>query len=571
MAKRKIKITKQQMMNEIIKCTKSPAYYLENYGKVYNSQKGYVPFKLYSYQKDALNDFENKRYNIILKSRQTGLSTLSAGYIAWMVIFFQAKEIVVVADKADNAMGFIRKVKTFVSKSPSWLTPTITSDNKKSLEFGNGSRVMAQATTRNSGRSETLSLLVIDEAGIIDSGKVDELWEAAYPTLSTGGKAIIISTPKGVGNFYHRQWLSAVNKESDFNPITIHWTQNPFYGKDVEWNCIEKECGKKQESNHVIGDKCEYCGCQIKPTSPWYVNACKQLGDPRKIAQEYDMDFLGSGDNVILAEHITAMESKHVRPPLRVGGFDHNLWIWEEPIEDEEYLIVADVARGDGADFSAAHVIKLSNKEQVAEYKAKLPPDTFAKLLIGIGEQYNTALIAVEANNIGYATCLKLVDMEYRNVFYSQKGQYNKRINMKKYKQPTVPGFQTTSSSRPLIISQLEEDVRTMKVIIHSSRMTQELRTLIWHNGKAEATAGYNDDLTMALGIGLLIIATTLKDIEDSKIILNETLRGISNNYNKAEDSIVELNLVNRETNSNNPWIMTDNFGAEEDLTWLIG
>ncbi len=559
------------MMEEIVKCTQSPAYYLENYGKVYNSQKGYVPFRLYGYQKDALNDFENHRYNITLKSRQTGLSTLSAGYIAWMVIFFQAKEVVVVADKADNAMGFIRKVKTFVAKSPKWLVPTITSDNKKSLEFGNGSRVVAQATTRNAGRSESLSLLVIDEAGIIDSGKVDELWEAAYPTLSMGGKAIIISTPKGVGNFYHRQWIAAVNKESDFNPITIHWTQNPIYGKDVEWFCTDIHCGKKQEKAKEWGDPCEHCGMQIMPTSPWYRNACKQLGDPRKIAQEYDMDFLGSGENLILSEHIVAMEARHVKPPERIGGFDHNLWVWEEPMPGEQYLICADVARGDGGDYSACHVIKLSNMEQVAEYRAKLPPDMFAKFLVGLGGDYNTALIAVEANSIGYATCLKLVDMKYKNIYYSQKGQYNKKQNAKRRTEATVPGFMTTASSRPLLMAQLEENVRTQGVIIHSSRTTNELRTLIWKNGKAEATAGYNDDLSMAMGIALLIVATTLRDISDSKYILHATLRGISNNYNIAEDGPVELNLVNRQKQQHNPWVMTDCYGAEEDLTWLIG
>lgn len=570
------RLTKKEMYSEILKCTKSCEYYLQNYGKVYNAKKGYVPFNLYEYQKEGLKDFQNHRFNITLKSRQTGLSTLAAGYIAWMVCFFQAKEIVIVADKQDNAQGFIRKVKTFIRKSPQWMVPTITSDNKKSLEFGNGSRVSAQATTANAGRSESLSLLVIDEAAIIESSKVDDLWAAAFPTLSMGGSALIISTPKGVGNFYHKQWLNAINKESDFNPIVIHWTQNPIYAKDLEWNCTSPKCGKKQEKEHIWDDKCEFCDEKIMPTSPWYEEQKKQLGDPRKVAQELDMNFLGSGDNVILEEHLNKMENKYVKPPIRISGFDNNLWIWEEPIENEEYLIVGDVARGDGQDYSACHVIKLSNLEQVAEYKAKLPPDLYAKFLYKLGEDYNKGLMVVEANSIGYATCLKLQEMKYPNQFYSMKGQFNAR-NKKKLerafrdKENMVPGFQTTSASRPLLVSQLEEDVRNLNIKIHSIRTVNELRTLIWNNGKPEATAGYNDDLCISLGIGLLVVATTLKDITDSKLLLEETLKGISNNYTEADEVIDNLNMsIKKNQHGVNPWVMTNSQGQEEDISWLI-
>jgi len=194
---------------------------------------------------------------------------------------------------------------------------------------------------------------------------------------------------------------------------------------------------------------------------------------------------------------------------------------------------------------------------------------------MGIGEKYNTALIAVEANSIGYATCLKLVESKYKNIYYSMKGQFNSRNRKRieqafKNKDAMVPGFQTTTASRPLLMSQLEEEVRTMSVIIHSVRTTQELRTLIWKNGRPEATAGYHDDLSMALGIGMLIIATTLKEIAASKQILHETLKGISSNYNDAEESIAQLNLSNKKNNDSNPWVMTDMQGNEEDISWLI-
>jgi hypothetical protein len=508
-------IDKKEMVKEMVKCTQSAEYYLSTYGMVYHPKKGHVKFRLFDYQREELESFQNNRFNIVLKSRQcipkgtcvdtpsgpvnienlkigdevlsynfedkeivvdevcdawksgdrncfriklkdgrdieagenhpfyvedigwvkskdlefgnvildlsvarcekdstvieienvgemetydisvstnenyminglvvhnTGISTLTAGYIAWIICFHSAKEIVVVADKQDNAQGFIRKIKTFINKTPAWMVPTLASDNKKSIELTNGSKVSAQATTGNAGRSASLSLLVIDEAAIVDTGKVDDLWASAYPTLSLGGAAIIISTPMGVGNWYHKQWQAAINKESDFTPLIAHWTDNPIYGMDTNWIC--QKCGNEQNHGRVNQLKetipCDACGKDyLLPTSPWYEEQKKQLGDPRKVAQELDMDFLGSGENVIREEYIREAE-KNCKVPARICGFDNNLWVWKEPEKGVEYLISADVARGDGTDLSGCHVLDINKKEQVAEYRGKLPPDLFA-------------------------------------------------------------------------------------------------------------------------------------------------------------------------------------------------
>ena len=561
-------------MQEILKCSKDPSYFLQNYGVVRDPVKGIVPFDLYDYQKHCVKEFQNNRFNITLKSRQTGLSTIAAGYIAWLICFYKAKEVVVVANKKKNAQGFIRKVKLIVKNCPSWLVPKIDNDNLGSITLVNGSRVEAEATTSDSARSESLSLLVIDEAAAIQTSKVNDLWSAAYPTLSLGGSGIIISTPKGVGNFYHKKWLSAESKESDLNPIKIHWTQHPIYSRGTIWTC--EACENTQEESSIYTPVCDACGkSSLKPSSPWYIEQCRQLGDPRLIAQELDMDFLGSGENVIIDEYIKQAEM-NVKAPITTGGFDHNLWVWEEPKVDEQYLISADVARGDGTDYSACHVIKLNYDQyiQVAEYRGKLPPDMYANFLIKLGNKYNNALLAVEANSIGYATCLKIEENEYPNIYYSMKGQFSGRDKRKlekafSKKETMVPGFQTTSASRPLVFSQLEEDVRMDNIVIQSSRVISEFRTLIWNNGKPEALAGYNDDLSVSLGIGLLIAATTLNDIAATRDLIIASL----NNYSTSSNSSDELDFLttqaSRKMGSANPWVMQVGHN-EEDLTWLI-
>jgi len=397
-------------------------------------------------------------------------------------------------------------------------------------------------------------------------------------------------TPKGVGNWYHKQWTLAVNKESDFNPITIHWTEHPLYSENLEWICAS--CGNRQLTGSMFNGEvlCEICAeSSFHPTSSWYENQKRQLASDRLIAQELDMDFLGSGDMVIENKYILEAE-KECRKPLYEGFevlqyhkkedvpfsmFYKNLWVWEDPIEGEEYLICADVARGDSSDYSAFHVIN-SSDEQVAEYRHRLPPDEYAGLLYDVGTLYNNALIVPEANSIGYATCLKLVDLDYKNLFYSQKGMYSKEKMKKMNDHPTkhdvsaIPGFQTTNTSRPLIISALEEGIRVGSFKIRSTRTISELRTLVWINGKPQAMPGYNDDLCIAGGIGLFVKSTHLKDRSSGREAVVAALKAMQGESNLAENSLpTNRGFMNSRANPN-PWVQIGPRGERESLTWLI-
>lgn len=501
----------------------------------------------FPFQSHTIKEFQKHRFNIILKTRQLGLSTSTAGYVAWLLQFHGGQNVAVVANKEKVAQNFVTKVKTFIKNTPPWLSTSIKTDNKNTLELVNESKVTAHATTSDSARSESLSLLIIDEAAVIESHKVDDLWAAVFPTLSLGGNAIIISTPKGQGNWFHRQWVSAQAGESDFNPILLHWTQHPWFAKDVKYN----ERGF--------------------PSSPWYETQKRELADPRKIAQELDCDFIGSGDNVIDGETMKEIE-KDIRQPIKTMGFGVNntTWVWEDPLPDEEYIVAADVARGDGEDYSAAIVIKRSTNEQVAEFKDKIPPDMYADILVKLASMYNMALLATEANNIGYATCLKIVEHKYPNIFYSMPSHFNPRNRKWMERNLTdedkmVPGFQTTSANRPLLITALEEGLRTGDVIIRSQRLYNELQTFIWKNGKAQAQDGFNDDLCMALGIGQLILKSMLVDIENAKNRTKVMLDSFAVNSN-SETVQNQFRQPGQD-----PYKMRLNDGEEVDLRgWLI-
>lgn len=178
------------MMEQYKKCYQSPIYFLKKYTKIQHPLKGAIPFELYQFQQEALKDFVKHSWNIILKSRQLGLSTLTAGYALWMLNFQPDRSILIIANSQQVAMNLIRKIKLMYQSMPTWLREPLTTDNKQSLYFKNNSFVKAASANPNAGVSEALSLLIFDEAAILTQNLASQIWTAAMPTLSTGGDCI---------------------------------------------------------------------------------------------------------------------------------------------------------------------------------------------------------------------------------------------------------------------------------------------------------------------------------------------------------------------------------------------
>ena len=373
---------KEAIKREYAKCAQDPTYFLGKYGIIQHPVKGKVNFNLYDFQEKALHSFMKSDYNIVLKARQLGLSTLTAGYALWMMTFQQDKNILVIATKQDTAKNLVTKVRVMHANLPGWLKQPCVEDNKLSLRYKNGSQIKAVASSEESGRSEALSLLIIDEAAFID--KIDTIWGASQQTLATGGRALIISTPNGVGNFFHKVWTEAENGINDFNFIRLHWSLHP--DRDETW---------RQEQDKLLG--------------------------PSLAAQECDCDFITSGRSVIDGLILEKIRENDVREPIEKRGIDSNYWIWQPPNYTKNYVVSADVSRGDGTDYSAFHIIDVETLEQVAEYRGKISTQEFGNMLVNVANEYNDALLVVENNNIGWAAIQQVIDREYENLFYTSK------------------------------------------------------------------------------------------------------------------------------------------------------
>lgn len=411
---------------------------------VINPVLGRVKFDLYPYQKAVLYQFLKERFNIILKFRQAGITELIAMYCLWLTMYHPNKKVNIISIKDTVAKKVLKKIKFMYKNLPWYLqTPIINGrtgeyGSVSTMEFSNGSIIESIPTSDQAGRSESLSLLVIDEAAIVRWAST--IWASAFPTLSTGGSAIVNSTPYGVGNFYHSTWVDAVSGNSPLNPIRLRWQMHPDRNQD------------------------------------WYNEMATALG-PKRTAQEIDGDFLSSGNTVFDLADIKGIEEMlSDYPPLRVrlGGQYRE---FNDPDPNTEYFIGADCSTGRATDYSSFTCMS-KDGEEVAIYKGKIPLDKYARLLGDTGEKFNFATLAPEANDIGMAVVIKLQDEGYPNLYYARK--LLKKKGKSKPEEELVPGWITTQKNRTLIVEGLEKDIREDSIIIKDPFFVQEAYTFIY-------------------------------------------------------------------------------------------
>ena len=513
---------------EYIRCAKDPVHFMRKYCYIQHPQRGRIQFNLYPFQEKVLGKFKENPYSIILKSRQLGISTLTAAYSLWTMLFHKDKNVLCIATKQETAKNMVTKVKFMYENLPSWLSIDYIENNKLTLRLINGSQIKATSASSDAGRSEAVSLLLIDEAAFIEN--IGEIWASAQQTLATGGGCIALSTPYGTGGWFHQTWVKAEAKENEFLPIKLPWFVHPE--RDKEWRDRQDEL----------------------------------LGDPRIAAQECDCDFSTSGDIVFYSEWLDFIKETTVKDPMERRGADQNLWVWEAADYSREYMVTADVARGDGKDFSAAHVIDIETNTQVAEYKGHMPPKEFGYFLVGLASEYNNALLVVENANIGWATLDAIIERGYRNLYQSPKSDaVTAESYLKVYEgnSEMTPGFTMSMRTRPLCINKFREFVGDRSVTIRSKRLLEEMKVFVWKNGRPEAQTGYNDDLVMSFGISMFLRDTSLKFQQQSLDRARAALNSVKSNK-------VEYSGGYNANNIENPYHFKIGGKGIENIDWLI-
>ena len=419
-------------------------FYFSTYIFVVHPVRGKVPFALYPYQKSVLYQFVRERFNIILKFRQAGVTELISMYCLWLAMYHPNKKINIISIKDNTAKKVLKKIKYMYKNLPWYLQVPIVNGrsgeygSSSMIEFSNGSFIESIPTSSEAGRSESLSLLVIDEAAIVRWAS--QIWAAAFPTLSTGGSAILNSTPYGVGGFYHSKWVDAIAGGNEFNPIRLYWNMHPE--RDINW----------------------------------YNQMSTALG-PKRTAQEIDGDFLASGNTVFDLMDIKAIEDCLSEYPVIQRRYNGQYLQFGDPQPDTQYFIGADVATGRATDYSSFTCMDKAGEEQVV-YKGRMSVDKYARLLGDTGQLFNWATIAPESNDVGLAVTSMLQTEGYPKLYY-----YQKMIKKKGKSKPEVdqaPGWLTTSKNRPVIIDGLEADIRNDAITCKDPFFVYEAKTFIY-------------------------------------------------------------------------------------------
>ena len=456
---------------------------------------GDVLFKLYEPQKRILRSFFNNHHLILLKSRQTGFSTLLQAICVYISIFHNNVIVGVASKSGSEASDFAKKTVAMLEKLEAknkWLFSGFRTCNTQSFTLKNGCQFHSSAISpSNPGglfRGKSISVLIIDEAAHI--AKVDDAWTGVAPATSKAQTVareknipfgtVIISTPNktnGIGKFYYQTWLGAKSKENIFTAETIHWKDIDIFANDPNW----------------------------------YNNQCKLLNnDKRKIAQELDLKFVGDESSLFsedIQQKLQEIRGTN-RIPLPVGfgrAFENLIIDVYGTIDKGKFFIIGvDTASASGKDFSAVEIIESTTMKQVAEFKGKMEPKKFAGVVKAISKMFPNNIIVVE-NSGGYGlTVLNELTMdedETYNVFGEKRAD------------KFVYGLSTNTRTRPLILDALYNYVTESIECIQSENLALELLALTSKNNKIQADVGFNDDLCMSLGFALYVKTYTTETL----------------------------------------------------------
>jgi hypothetical protein len=507
--------TRIEQLKEYARIIKDTPYALKTYLKTYdNTQSQYVPLDLFPDQIQLIKDYENYNENITRKYRQAGVTTVTAAWISKKLQIAKSEKpekVLIVANKRDTAVEMADKIRHFIEQWPDWINVGFSQSKNSESRFrlNNGCEVKAVATSRDALRGYTPTILIFDEAAYIEAG--EDFWAACMASLSTGGKVILISTPNGFDPIYYGIYEQSVRGDNNFHITELKWYRDPRYSKNLSWI-------KVTDIVHYMLNRAEYNDDEIvirdtdpnryndlieegyKPYSPWFEGMAKKFKyDKRRISQELECDFLGSGDNVIPVDVREKIIKEMVRDPKEKYMMGQ-MWQWKDPIQGHRYIMGVDVSRGDSEDYSAINIIDFDDREQVLEYIGKMPPDDLATIAYKWGILYGCFIVVDITGGMGVATSRKLQEMQYKNLFIDgintqNVWEYDTKMMEK------IPGI-NFNNKRTQIVASLEEHLRH-GFLVRSIRFVNELNTFVYINGRPDHMKGSHDDSIMSMSIAL--------------------------------------------------------------------
>tara|TARA_R110002110_G_scaffold58023_8_gene165147 strand:+ start:555 stop:1898 length:1344 start_codon:yes stop_codon:yes gene_type:complete len=445
-----------------------------------------------------------------------------AAYALHFCLFNPNKRVAILSKGDAEAKEVISRIKIMYEELPFWLRPTTLKNNDHTLSFENGSSIQSKASGKQSGRSISASLLILDEAAFIEF--IDTIWAAVGPTTSTGGRVVCLSTVNGTGNWFHKMYTQAIEKSNGFHPIDITWREHPEYKRHDGFEWLYKQM--EEYSPPINVDNWESTTRKKHSFKEW--------------EQEYESSFLGTGATYIEGEILRSLK-ENCNKDYWIK-YNNRMRIWEDPLPNHEYVVAADPSIGRDRDYSAFHIIDIYNGKQVAEfYSNRTPINEFARIIADEANLYNTAFVCPERNGIGNNLIYFLKEeLEYENLVMDDKREI---------------GILITQKNKENLLADMEHSIRSGRLLINSERLVDELLTFVIDpdTGKVKPDTNCHDDLIMSFATSVHIF---------------NGLRGNAYIERTEEASYTPLSLQNNYTYKVKT--STDEL-TEENIKWLIG
>ncbi len=531
-------------LEELYKIWGDVEYFGVTYCTVWHKQLGKrVPFKLLPTQRRVIKGYDRYPKNLVLKYRQGGISTVTELYLAHLIISTPDIKIAIVANNIKLARKFLKETTDFVSNLPAWIGITPVKDAAEYKIYNNKTEIMALAATKDGVRGWTPDILVIDEAAYLDNGA--DFWTSARGSMSAGGRIFMISTPNSHDPVYYMTYEGAINKRDSngngFNVIEIRWWEDSRFNHDLRFKLddhyVDDVWLKNNGEKTLDLVRCfELIKSGYQPTSRWYEDECAGYEQsPRRIAQELNNSFIGSGGNLVNQESIEYQDRQNVRAPLRVEYRDKNLWIWAEPKPEGRYVIGVDGSSGNSDDYAGIQVIDIDTGEQCAEYQGRLKPEELGELVFQIGMRYNQGFVVMDVTGgSGSVPMLQLLQRGYKNIYYNEGSNKAVKEKLEGFldNDGRIPGF-IISTNRPVILVEFEKYIRLRGFIIRSTRLMSEIKTFVWDDKKQryDHPRTGHDDLLFAATIAFAGISKyNQAKIDSEKAAKMASLWCLSNN-----------------------------------------
>jgi len=456
-----------EQARELLRCQKDPIYFIRNYVKIQHPTRGTISFDLYDYQEDMVRAYQREQYTVVLSARQTGKSTVAAAFVLWYAMFHFDKTILIASRANEHAMEMVQRIRFAYENLPLWLKPGVQDDgwNKHNISFDNQSRIISQATSENTGRGYSISLLYLDEFAFVPANIQDLFWSSIAPTLSTGGACIMTSTPNGDMDIFAEIWRGAQVGRNEFFPIRVKWDEPP--GRDEKFK--EAEIGK--------------------------------LGE-RKWLQEYECQFLSSESLLISSMFLARITP--VIEKIRPVNVIRDVKFYASVKAGLTYLIGVDPATGTGEDYSVITMYEFPSLVQIAEYRSNTMSTNdlygvLKNILLYLERMQTTVYFSVENNGVGEGV-ISLFEADERGPlnaeFVSEEGK-NKR------------GMTTTSRTKMKACVNFKEMIERENMFISSKTMLAELKAFVRTKGAYAAQPGSTDDCIAAT----LIVVRLIEEI----------------------------------------------------------